>query len=322
MFGGKVKSVDAAKVASMPGVKKVVQRRRHRGRGRRRHLVAREDRARRARHRMGRRAPNAQGLERDDRCNAEGRPRRASEAFVGNKAGDARPRSPARRSKIEAIYSYPVPESRDHGADERDGALDAERCEVWARRRTARRRSRRRRAQRACRSPSATSTSSSRRRLRPPRPSHDYVQPGGADREGDAGHAGQADLVARGGHDARALPPGHAVQADRRLSTPTAMSTGLHMRISGQSILRRLRPEAPRERQGSVSSRASTRRHRRLCSATTSLTCYRPRDAQPAMPAGLLARREHQPERDLSSSASSTSSRMRPGRTRSSSAAS
>ena len=48
----------------------------------------------------------------------------------------------------------------------------------------------------------------------------------------------------------------------------------------------------------------------------------RPRDAQPARAAGLLARREHQPERASTSNASWTSSPMRPARIRSSSGAS
>ena len=55
-----------------------------------------------------------------------------------------------------------------------------------------------------------------RRRLRPAR--HDRLRPpGGRDRQADAGHAGQADMVARRGHGARQVSPGHAVQADRRV---------------------------------------------------------------------------------------------------------
>ena len=76
-----------------------------------------------------------------------------------------------------------------------------------------------------------------RRRLRPARRSHDWVRQAVAIAKADAGHAGQADLVARRGHDARPLPPGHAVQADRRRSMPQGNVTALHMRISGQSIL-------------------------------------------------------------------------------------
>ena len=63
VFGGKVKSFDAAKVAGMPGVKKVVQVGETGGRGGRRHLVAGQDRARRAADRLGR-GRERQGLER------------------------------------------------------------------------------------------------------------------------------------------------------------------------------------------------------------------------------------------------------------------
>ena len=51
---------------------------------------------------------------------------------------------------------------------------------------------------------------------------HDWVRQVGGDRQGDARHAGQAHLVARGGHAARLLPPGDAVQADARAWTRRA----------------------------------------------------------------------------------------------------
>ena len=66
VFGGKLKSFDAAKVKGMPGVKKVVQVGDDAVAVIRRHLVAGQDRARRAADRMGRR-PERQGLERLDR---------------------------------------------------------------------------------------------------------------------------------------------------------------------------------------------------------------------------------------------------------------
>ena len=53
----------------------------------------------------------------------------------------------------------------------------------------------------------------------------DYVRQAVLDRQADAGHAGQADLVARRGHDARHLPPDHAVQADRRARRTRATSS-------------------------------------------------------------------------------------------------
>ena len=56
-----------------------------------------------------------------------------------------------------------------------------------------------------------------------------------------------------------ALSPGHAVQADRRRSTPRATSPALHMRISGQSILAaRAARRACRTARTRSSSRGST----------------------------------------------------------------
>ena len=55
VFGGKLVSFDEAKIAAMPGVKRAVQGERHDRRRRRRHLVAREEGARCAADRVGRR---------------------------------------------------------------------------------------------------------------------------------------------------------------------------------------------------------------------------------------------------------------------------
>ena len=63
VFGGKVKSFDAAKVAGMKGVKKVVQVGDTARGGGGRHLVAGQDRARRAADRVGR-GRERQGLQR------------------------------------------------------------------------------------------------------------------------------------------------------------------------------------------------------------------------------------------------------------------
>ena len=75
--------------------------------------------------------------------------------------------------------------------------------------------------------------------------------------------------------------------------------TGLHMRISGQSILATVFPPRMQGRQGpghvpgpQPVGRDRVRLHR-------AEPADRPRHAQPARAAGLLARRQHQPERDL-----------------------
>ena len=93
----------------------------------------------------------------------------------------------------------------------------------------------------------------------------------------------------------------------------------LHARLSGQTILAYL---APQRMENGVDKarvpgldRGGVRLHRHPQPAD------RPRHAQHPCAGRLLARREHQPERDLSWNASSTSWRMPRARTRSSSAA-
>ena len=56
----------------------------------------------------------------------------AEEAFVGNKAGDAKAALGGRRQGGRGGLRLSLPEPRHHGADERDGACGPpERCEVW-----------------------------------------------------------------------------------------------------------------------------------------------------------------------------------------------
>ena len=142
----------------------------------------------------------------------------AKDAFVGNKAGDAAAALAGAAKVVEAVYSYPVPEPRADGADERDRALhgrkmrglvpdaerrgDAGRC--GGRRRFAGREMRRLQ--------DAFSAAASGGAA----PASDYARQAVHDREADAGHAGQADLDARRGHDARFLSPDHAMQIARR----------------------------------------------------------------------------------------------------------
>ncbi len=100
VYGGKLKSYDESKIAGRPGVKKVVTREGHGRRGRRRHLVAREVRARRAADRVGRRRrarlPRARRSLRTSRKASPPRPPMARSRKV-----TPRPRLPAppRRSR-------------------------------------------------------------------------------------------------------------------------------------------------------------------------------------------------------------------------------
>ena len=119
----------------------------------------------------------------------------AEQAFVGNQNGDAKAALAGAAKKVEAVYSYPVPEPRLHGADERHRALHARQVRgVGAdagRRRLVRGGARRLRpAGRQVRG----LQDQPRRRLRPARRVPGLCASGGQHRQGDARHADQAAL--------------------------------------------------------------------------------------------------------------------------------
>ena len=193
--------------------------RRCRGGGDRRHLVAGQERARGAADHLGRR-PQRQALERLDRRDAQGRARRARgvrRQQAGRRQGCDRQGGQEGRGGL--LLS--VPEPRHHGADERDRALH--RRQVRGVDQLAERRGRAGSGQRGVR-PAGREVRRAQhhpgRRLRPARAQR-ICRPRGAHRQGDAGHADQADQVARGRHGERGLSPDHPVQARRRASTPT-----------------------------------------------------------------------------------------------------
>ena len=215
VFGGKVKSVDTAAVLKRPGVKKVVRV------GDSAVAVVADTwwhaktRARCTADRMGLR-PERDRIERQVRRGDEGGARRQGSG--GRQRGRRCARGHRRRAAQDrGGLLVSAPEPRDDGDDERDGALDAR-----ALRGLDSDAERRGRACRDVRGGRVAAREMRRlqaapgRRLRPPRRRPRLGAPGGRDRQGDAGHAGQAHLVARGGHAARLLPPGHALQADRR----------------------------------------------------------------------------------------------------------
>ena len=89
VFGGKVKSFDAAAVQAHARREEGRAGRRHRGRGRRRHVVARQDRARCAADRVGR-GPERQGVAAPSIAEWLKAGLDAKDAVVGNQNGDVR----------------------------------------------------------------------------------------------------------------------------------------------------------------------------------------------------------------------------------------
>ena len=76
--------------------------------------------------------------------------------------------------------------------------------------------------------------------------------------------------------------------------------TALHFRISGQSILFSVRPEALQNGMDPAAFQGLAQSGEAAIRLFGAEPAGRPFDAQPARPAGLLARRQRQPQRDLS----------------------
>ena len=257
----------------MPGVKKVVAGRRHRRRRGRRHLVAGQDGARCAADRVGR-GPERRPLQRADRRDAEGRAGRPARPSSATRPATSKRRSPARRKRVEAVYGYPYQHHATMEPMNATALCTTERCEVWTATQNAE-------AALATASTAAGPADRQvrrlpappRRRLRPAVAEPRLRAPGRPDRQADARHAGQADLVARGGHAARALPSGHPVQAARRARRRRQPRRAAHADLRPVDPGRR-QPAGPAERHATrPPSRASTPAAPKACSATPSRTC-------------------------------------------------
>jgi isoquinoline 1-oxidoreductase beta subunit len=115
VFGGKLKSFDANKIAGMKGVKKVVAGGRQRSRGRSRHLVAGEGRARRIADRLGRR-PQREDVERrrSQKTSRPGWTRIRPSSATRTETSRLPFRAPRRKSR--PVYAYPF---QNHACMER-----------------------------------------------------------------------------------------------------------------------------------------------------------------------------------------------------------
>ena len=152
---------------------------------------------------------------------AEGRPRRRSGV---RRQQERRRQSRACRCRQEGRGSLrlSLSEPRHHGAAERDCALHGRQVRgMVPRPRTASGAGDRIGGLRPADPEVRGLQDLPRRRIRPALDVAGLHPPGGAHRQADAGHAGQAPMDARRGHDPRLVPSGHAVQAARRGWTRT-----------------------------------------------------------------------------------------------------
>jgi isoquinoline 1-oxidoreductase beta subunit len=130
VFGGKLKSFDAAKIAGMPGVKKVV-----RVGGSAAAVVAN-------RWWEAKVALDALPIEWDEGDNVKVTTASiaaylktgldAEQAFVGNENGNAKQAIAAAAKKVEAVYAYPYQHHATMEPMNATALYTAERCEVWA----------------------------------------------------------------------------------------------------------------------------------------------------------------------------------------------
>ena len=216
VFGGKVKSFDEAKITGMKGVKKVVKV------GDSAMAVVADTWW------HAKTALDALPIVWDEGDNAKVTSASIAEVARGRlrpiaarlcrqrewrRQGGARRRGQEDRGGLQLS----LPEPRHDGADERHRALYRRQMRGLVRH--PERRSCLRRDSRSIRTVGRQmrrSQADARRRLRPSRPDR-LRAAGGCHRQANAGHPDQAVVVARRGHAARRIPPGHAMQDDRRL---------------------------------------------------------------------------------------------------------
>ena len=265
-----------------------------------------------------------QGLERTSIADMLKEGLDAEKAFVGNQDGDAKAAHRRRRQEGRGGLRLSVPEPRHHGADERHGALYGRQVRGLVPH--AERRGRARRG--------IASVGPAGRKMRGAQGRCSAAASAGAAR---SDYVTQAVLIAKEmpgtpikliwsreedmAHGV--LSPDHAVQATGALRQGQQPDRAAHAHLRPVDPGRRaaVRSDWRTARDPATFQGLNPARRERVRLHHPE-PADRPCHAQPARPARVLARREQQPERHLSSSASSTSSRMRPGRTRWRSAAS
>ena len=299
VFGGKLKSFDAAKVDRHA-------RRQEGGAGRRQRASRWSPTPGGTPRPRSRRCPivwdegaERQGVQRHRSRNCSRTASMPSRPIVGNKGGDARRRSPARPRRSRRSTAIPIsttspwsrrtPPRSTRPTNARSGSDAERRAGAGGGLRGVRHAGRQMRVYKTFLGGGFGRRGLGRLRA-----------PGRAHRQGDARHAGEADLVARRGHDARLVSSDHAVQDDRPASTTRGNLTALHMRISGQSILATVAPERMQNGMDPATFAGFYKGGREGAFGYDDAEYPdRPCDAQSACAAGLLARRQHQPQRHL-----------------------
>ena len=270
VFGGKVKSFDAAKVAGMKGVKKVVQV------GDTAVAVVADTWW------QAKTALDALPIVWDEGENAKVSSASiadmlkagldADQAFVGNKNGDAKTAIAGAAKKVEAVYAYPYLNHAPMEPMNATARYTPDKCEVWCG------------TQNGEAAFAATLAASGlpadkcdvyklllggafgRRGA-----FHDYVRQAVLDRQADARHAGEAAVDARRRHDAGPLSSGHAVQAGRRLRREQQSHRPAHahfgaidprLRAPGSAAERRRPGHLPGRRRRAANSSSATARFR------------------------------------------------------------
>ena len=225
----------------------------------------------------------------------------AEQAFVGNQNGDVKAAIASAAKKVEAVYSYPY---QNHVCMEPMNATaryTADKCEVWV--------------------PTQDGEASFAATLAASGLPADKCEVHQIDLGGGFGRRGAfQDYVHQAVRIAKEMP-GTPIKllwsreedmAQGRFH-PVMMAkltgaldkdnnlTGLHIRLSGQSILASVRPQVVEQDKGrdALVFQGAVPVGRALVQLHDPEPADRPCDAQSARPAGLLARREHQPERHL-----------------------
>jgi CO/xanthine dehydrogenase Mo-binding subunit len=299
VFGGKVKSFDAARVSGMSGVRHVLPV------GATAVAVVADTWW------QAKSALDKLPIEWDEGANAKVSSASiaeilkagldAEQAFVGNQAGDVKAALGSAAKKVEAVYSYPF---QNHVCMEPMNATaryTPDRCEVWVPTQDG--------EGSFAALLSASGLPAEKCEV------HKLHLGGGFGRRGAfqdyvtqavliakqvPRNPGEAAVVARGGHGAGPLPPDHAVQARggvRRQEEPHRPAHAPVGAVDPGRGAARDRRAAERPRPARLPGRGG--HGRALARLHLPEHADRPRDAQHARAAGLLARREHQPERDL-----------------------